>query len=421
MLHLETRQDGTSVVDPHENSNLVTSHAATEHNSNVLLMTCKVLVEAPDGSKFEIRGVLDSASSASFISERIVQTLKLPRSHYKSRVSGITGLSYHQSIVDINISPVHLPKQKISLSAIVLPRITCDLPVSPVISTPKWDHLLDLHLADPTFGTPGRIDVLLGIDIFTSVLLQGRRSGPPGTPAAIKTKFGWMLAGSVKAPVYGYNDVISCFSVAESTDDLLCRFWEVEKCHTVLQPYSGLSSEKKLVLKHFEDNHTRSESGLFIVPLPKRDSCLPLGESRSKAVNRFLSLEKSLKYRKYNEEFYDVMEEYFRLEHAEIVPECDLEKSPECVFYLPTHAVCKDSRTTTKLRVVFDASARTTSGVSLNDILMVGHTVHPSLVDVLLRFRLHRVAVITDISKMYRAFKLADSDRLTPLCVVTES
>ena len=75
------------------------------------------------------------------------------------------------------------------------------------------------------------------------------------------------------------------------------------------------------------------------------------------------------------------------------------------------HAVRKESSTTTKLRAVFDASAKSSTGVSLNDTLLVGPTVHPSLIDVLLRFRLHRIALTTDVSKMYRAVQLADEDR----------
>ena len=97
--------------------------------------------------------------------------------------------------------------------------------------------------------------------------------------------------------------------------------------------------------------------------------------------------------------------------HAELVPTADLEKPPNSVYYLPMHSVEKKSSTTTKVRAVFDASAKTSTGVSLNDTLMVGPTVHSPLVDVLLRFRFHRVALITDVSKMYRAVVLTRDDR----------
>ena len=98
------------------------------------------------------------------------------------------------------------------------------------------------------------------------------------------------------------------------------------------------------------------------------------------------------------------------MDHAELVPNSDLEKPCERVFYMPMHAVVKASSTTTKVRAVFDASAKSASGVSLNDQLLVGPTVHAALVDVLLRFRLHRIALATDVSRMYRAILLPDSE-----------
>ena len=88
--------------------------------------------------------------------------------------------------------------------------------------------------------------------------------------------------------------------------------------------------------------------------------------------------------------------------HAEIVPVADLGKSgDDGVLYHPIHAVRKESSTTTKVRAVFDASAKSSTGTSLNDMLLVGPTVHPSLIDVLICFRLHRVALTADVSRMY--------------------
>ena len=41
-------------------------------------------------------------------------------------------------------------------------------------------------------------------------------------------------------------------------------------------------------------NHVRKQNGRFLVPLPKRVDDRTLGESRSQAVRRFLSLERTL-------------------------------------------------------------------------------------------------------------------------------
>ena len=85
-------------------------------------------------------------------------------------------------------------------------------------------------------------------------------------------------------------------------------------------------------------------------------------------------LEQSLRRKNQHEPFASVMQDYFNLGHAESVPEKDLNKPESDVFYLPLHIVYR----------VFDASAKTASGISLNDQLQIGRTVHPPLVDVLL-------------------------------------
>ena len=74
------------------------------------------------------------------------------------------------------------------------------------------------------------------------------------------------------------------------------------------------------------------------------------------------------------------------------------------------HIIQKESSTTTKVRAVFDTSAKSMTGISLNDKLPVGPTVHSCLVDVLLRFCLHRIALTTDVSQIYRAVELIESD-----------
>ena len=68
--------------------------------------------------------------------------------------------------------------------AFVLPRITTDMPISPVSSITKWKHLSGLELPDPEFGTPARVDIQLGADNYGEVLEHCRRWGPKGTPYA---------------------------------------------------------------------------------------------------------------------------------------------------------------------------------------------------------------------------------------------
>ena len=261
LLHVEAEQGSqgpqaipvsSTPASTNPASKPVTSHAAAGLTSNALLMTCHVLVDAPDGSAVEARAILDSASSASFISECLAQTLCLPRSHQSTKISVIAGLSHSSplwSIASVKVSPIRSPCKKMEVSAIVVPRVTRDLPLHPV---PSWNHLEDIPLADPDFGHPSRIDLLLGVDVFVETLHQGRRFG---SPSAFETGFGWVLAGRLSLP--GPNHVASHHASFVAGDDLLRRFWEIEE-----NPNSevSLSSEERSVMQHFRETHYRNDT-----------------------------------------------------------------------------------------------------------------------------------------------------------------
>ena len=126
--------------------------------------------------------------------------------------------------------------------------------------------------------------------------MQGQRTGPPGSPAAFETKFGWVLAGGVESCTSASHVVTHHVSVLTG-DDILRKFWEIEE-----QPLSqpALSPEERIVVQHFGAEHSRTSSGRFVVPLPRKPDAKPLGESCAQAVRRFLSLERTLYKRRDN-------------------------------------------------------------------------------------------------------------------------
>jgi negative regulator of replication initiation len=94
--------------------------------------------------------------------------------------------------------------------------------------------------------------------------------------------------------------------------------------------HSILSTEERTVVRHFESNHSRSKEGRFVVLLPRNPSAKQIGESRSQAVRRFLSLERvrrfvslepSLTAKGRFKELDDVMQKYLDLGHAEQIGE----------------------------------------------------------------------------------------------------
>jgi len=69
----------------------------------------------------------------------------------------------------------------------------------------------------------------------------------------------------------------------------------------------------------------------------------------------------------------------------------------QSVVYLPHHGIVKESSTSTKLRVVFDASAKNSKGYSLNDALRIGPVLQDNLINIVLRFRFHKIALTADL------------------------
>ena len=87
-----------------------------------------------------------------------------------------------------------------------------------------------------------------------------------------------------------------------------------------------------------------------------------------------------------------------------------INEQPVVKWYLPHFPVVRMDRTTTKTRVVFDASAKC-NGVSLNDLIYHGPKLQKELFDVLLRFRRYPVALVCDIAEMYLQILLSPTDR----------
>jgi Reverse transcriptase (RNA-dependent DNA polymerase). len=80
-------------------------------------------------------------------------------------------------------------------------------------------------------------------------------------------------------------------------------------------------------------------------------------------------------------------------------------------FYLPHHGVLRKESLTTKLRVVFDGSAKSNSGFSINDLQYAGPSIQNDIFSILLRFRQHTLVMSADIEKMYRQILIHPDDR----------
>ncbi|XP_035229448.1 uncharacterized protein LOC118201452 [Stegodyphus dumicola] len=105
----------------------------------------------------------------------------------------------------------------------------------------------------------------------------------------------------------------------------------------------------------------------------------------------------------------EFMNEYLNLNHME--PVMPVDNCDTCYYIPPHHAVYRPEKTSTRLRVVFDASCKSSSGYSLNSILLNGGTIQEDLFSIVSRFRKHRFAFSADIKQMYRQILIHPSQR----------
>jgi hypothetical protein len=190
-------------------------------------------------------------------------------------------------------------------------------------------------------------------------------------------------------------------------DALLQQFWADE---SIPAPSSLLTTDEEKCESHFAATHSRDSSGRYTVRLPFTTDTPPeIGESRLIAERMLEKLNTQMKRKpELASRYAQFLTEYESLSHMERIPldECQSRIS----VYIPHHPVLRDSSTTTKLRVVFNASCRTTNGTSLNDYLLIGPKLQQDLAAILLRWRMYSVVCTADIEKMYRQILIHRED-----------
>ncbi|XP_062699574.1 uncharacterized protein LOC134284609 [Aedes albopictus] len=375
-------------------------------SSRILLATAVVVVEDDIGVRFNARALLDSGSESNFVSERLSQRMKVSRNKVDVSVLGIG-----QGVAKVKHSIQMVLRSRVSdfsreMTFLVLPKVTTNLPTAS-IKTKGWNLPDGIQLADPAFFQSKEVDLVLGIEAFFEFFETGRRlSIGNHLPTLTESVFGWVVCGGYSSP--NKSQQVNChFSATTELEKLMERFWSCEE----EEFQNSYSPEEKLCEDMFQRGVQRGSDGRYTVPLPKNADILPnLGESREIAYRRLLGTERRLaRDENLRKQYVAFMEEYLTLGHMRKVDGTDEESCKRC--FLPHHPVVKEASTTTKVRVVFDASCKTSSGVSLNDALLVGPVVQEDLRSIILRSRTKRILLVSDVEKMFRQILITPEDR----------
>ena len=279
------------------------------------------------------------------------------------------------------------------------------------IAVERYEHLRDLQLADYTFGdelnADKPVDLLVGSDTFWLFVEDGIIRGEGNGPVAMKTKLGWVVSGPVEG-IYS-NENSHCFRVDvevlnRDVDPLvneLHKFWETE----------NVGCDRRISIEDEFEAEVKFDNGRYEVKMPFKEEHAMLPDNYALSKMRLSNLLKKLKSNSLlAAEYQKVIETQLESGIIEKVNDTEpVEVGKVC--YLPHKAVIRENKETTKVRVVFDASAKTPEGPSLNDCMHAGPSLLPKLMDILLHFRLKRVGLISDIEKAFLNISITPDQR----------
>ncbi|GFX12457.1 integrase catalytic domain-containing protein [Trichonephila clavipes] len=358
---------------------------------NVLLSTVRALVKNKYSQWVEVRCLLDVGSQSCLCTRACAEKLQLKMEKINTVVSCVNDASV---VVKNCVKTSVANKAKTfesELMLLVVNKITDLIPNKVIDVDVNVSEFVPL--ADDKFNIPDRIDMLLGDEIFYELLKPGKFYCDNSHLVLQNTVFGYVVSGSVDQVTE--NRVHCRLIVDDDLNKTLKKFWEIEGVH--IEP--KVDTEVSLCEDHFVRTHRRNCEGRYVVSmaLNKDPSCL--GNSKDIAIRRLNSLWKRLsRDSRYLSLYAEFLKEYEELGHLERVVESI---EPPTHYYIPHHGVLRPEKLTTKLRIVFNGSSSTTTGISLNDILLKGE-VKEDVFETISRFRRHKFAFTTDIQKMYR-------------------
>ncbi|XP_063912654.1 uncharacterized protein LOC135129432 [Zophobas morio] len=342
----------------------------------------------------QFRALLDNGSVSNFITERAVKKLNLRNIH--NIQLPLIGIGCNSSVINhaatIQIASV-CSSFKATLDFLIVPEITGNVPNS---SFPTLQNLPDnIKLADPFYNLSQPVEILIGNEIFWNIICIGQIRIHRHGPVLQKTQFGWVIAGVLNN--FNTNTSTSCNLSNTDLDVHLKKFWELEEVTNISdQVFPG--DNRDPCEKVFIDTFTRDLYGRFQVKLHIINEPPDLRSSKEIALKLFYNLEKRLR-KDHNlfEQYSKFMADYLDLGHMTQINYPD-----ESGYFVSHHPVYNESSLTTKLRVVFNASLKTTNHKSINENLMVGPNLQQDLFSILIRFRIHKVVITADVKKMYR-------------------
>lgn len=410
---------------------VISENALLSSHEIVLMQTAYTRVRNPTNqSKQEVRILLDSGSQRTYITERLAKTLKLKKEN-EQEIRLVTFGSDKTKVIKTASTKVSIQLKDgkdMTITANIVPNITGVIQRKPVtISDRKrFDALVEnLSLADtvPAEIESDTVDLLLGNDFYLDIILGHKIEVQQGL-YLLSSKLGWILTGrttdvdedvnDVNMLILTYGNNISNTKVFTAVDNSvptkpdLQDFWNIESIG-IRESESVQTSDDEQAMQNFRDTLIFTDKRYYVT-WPWKNENPEVPDNRPLALGRLKSLVSRLKSKP------DVMEKYDTVIKDQlaksIIEKVERTQRDGVLHYLPHHPVIKPDRTTTKLRIVYDASAKTKpENNSLNECLYRGPVLLHDLCGMLMRFRLNKIGIVSDIEKAFLQIGLQTTER----------
>ena len=398
--------------------NTTTSTATTSTlltgGERVLLQKAQATVYGKDGLRLQARILMDSASHQTFMTKKMAQRLNLQPLKRELLSVSTFGARKAQSLETYVVDFYIVTKQgsTILLHANVLKQITNPIQRGPLSQADIrfLQAVSPEQLADsiPSQSGLSNVDILLGSDYFWNIIDCERIILPSGL-LLISSKLGYILTGKYSDPTeerYKGIDVTSCLVMSQD-ESCLSKIWDLDMIGIYDPVYVG---EDDKALEHF-NNTVSCHHGRYFVTWPWKYTEVDLPENFDVAFNRMRSLSRRLQRDKsLLQQYCDIIQAQCDAGIIELVDEHQTSDTRK--HYLPHHPVVTPLKTTTKVRIVYDASIKGKRGVkSLNECLHRGPITLPNMCGILLRFRCYFVAILADIEKAFLQIGVQEQER----------
>jgi len=390
------------------------THTATR--GNVALRTIPVVLKH-ENKRLSVNCFIDEGSDTTYINEDVIHQFGIQGEKEWINVNVANAQQVSFPSMTFNIGIASLDKQ---IDTIIKAKTSVNIcggmrAVNWINLKNNYKHLKDIPFFPVT--NQGKIDILLGTDNYHLIYPIQEIIGAVDEPYARRCPLGWTAVGHL-----GNNHTQSNYNTKmcntynlqsvnnEMSTDLNARlkqFWDLDTMG-ITPSGPAMSPEEQLALKKVSQSLTYQD-GHYAVAIPwKHDRPkLPnnrhIAEQRLKATERKLAMnpEVAVAYK-------EVIDDYLDKGYIRRVPTD--ETQPETEWLLPHFPVTRPDKTTTKTRIVFDASAEF-NGTSLNKAALPGPKLQTDILDILIRFRKELIALVGDISQMYHQVIMLPEDR----------